>query len=248
MITPTLMKFSHQHRDAVLALLSPSWTSDDFDQFVKGLVASVDKQEDVTQVCHAIREGFLSHHSLTDVETCYRHLHKFLRQKPLTSSPKRRRSSSKPEPVSSPMGMDGPLPAVGSMSSSLGNPFSFLNNTTHLGANFQYPTITPSLSGMSSSNNSNVNSNSNSNSNGNGPNLPSSLNFSGLIRPPVEYGTVPSMSSVMDMDLAGPSPLSVNSLGPMSSWNSLAFSFDLQSVPPSLGLPSQASALVSSHN
>jgi SHAQKYF class myb-like DNA-binding protein len=242
MITPTLMKFAHQHRDAVLSLLSPSWTADDFDQFVKGLVALVDKQEDITQVCHAIREGFLSHHSLNEVETCYRHLHKFLKQKPITNSPKRRRAISKPEcvhpstlaSISSPS--DGPLPAMGGLS--LNSPpsgFSFLTATPNTNQNmtnhFQYPIIGASLGNMQN--------------NSGGVSLPSTLSFSGgLMRPPVEYGTVPS---VMDMDLAAPA-LSLNSMGTLAPppWNSLSFSFDLQNVPPSLGLPQ--APLVSSHN
>lgn len=263
MITPTLMKFAHQHRDAVLSLLSPSWTADDFDQFVKGLVALVDKQEDITQVCHAIREGFLSHHSLNEVETCYRHLHKFLKQKPITNSPKRRRAISKPEPVnpslvsSIPSPSDGPLPAMGGLS--LNSPpttFSFLSSnpthhhnhshgsmtTTTTSSHFQYPSIGGGL-GMNMQNNQ-----SNSGGGNNNGNLPSTLSFSGgLMRPPVEYGTVPS---VMDMELAAPS-LSLNSMGnlaPPPPWNSLSFSFDLQSVPPSsIGL-SQGATLVSSHN
>jgi hypothetical protein len=58
------------------------------------------------------------------------------------------------------------------------------------------------------------------------------------------------MPSVIDMDLATPS-LSLNSMNSIGSlghsWNSLAFSFDLQNVPHSIGLPPQG-ALVSSHN
>jgi SHAQKYF class myb-like DNA-binding protein len=270
MITPTLMKFAHQHRDAVLSMLSPSWTADDFDQFVKGLVALVDKQEDITQVCHAIREGFLSHHTLDEVETCYRHLHKFLKQKPVTSSPKRRRAISKPEclhmgmgmsmGISSP-GMDGPLPAMGGLSlnpsSSSGNSFSFLNNGNNGNstmAGFQYPTIANvGLNGISPNTNNHAH-----NSNGNGVHP---IGLSTFMRPPVnvnvngvEYAGVPSMPSVMDMDLNTPS-LSMNSMGSLGShsWNSLSFSFDLQNVNPpvpSLGLHSsqQGAPLVSSHN
>jgi hypothetical protein len=235
MITPTLMKFAHQHRDAVLSLLSPSWTSDDFDQFVKGLLALADKQEDITQVCHAIREGYLSHHSLDEVESCYRHLHKFLKQKPITNSPKRRRAISKPEMLASPV--DGPLPAMGGLSLNSppsGNPFSFLSNSAPSSpTGFQYPSIGANLHGLPTSTSSV---------------LPGTVSFSGgLMRPPMEYGTVPS---VMDMDLSAPS-LSMNSMNAIGSlghsWNSLAFSFDLQNVPHSLGLP-PGTPLVSSHN
>jgi len=255
MITPTLMKFAHQHRDAVLSLLSPSWTADDFDQFVKGLVSLVDKQEDIPQVCHAIREGFLSHHSLVEVETCYRHLHKYLKQKPITNnSPKRRRAISKPEPVnpsmvsSIPSPSDGPLPAMGGLT--LNSPptsFSFLTHQMQNHNNHNNHNSNQNPSHMTSPFTYGVPSNSNSAPNTVGSGHPSTLSFSSgaLMRPHVEYGTVPS---VMDMDLNSPA-LSLNSLGTLAppAWNSLSFSFDLQSVPPSLGIQ-QGAPMVSSHN
>jgi len=98
-IAPAQAKLSAEHREAVLSTLPPSWNNDDYDQFVKGLTSYCDKPDmDMSSICRAISEQYLSHHPLEEVELCYRQLQKCLKQRPVAmSSPKRRRATSKPE-------------------------------------------------------------------------------------------------------------------------------------------------------
>jgi len=112
-IAPTQAKLSAEHREVVLNAL-PGWTSDDYDQFVKGLTSHCDKPDmDMSSICRAIGDQYLSHHPIEEVETCYRQLQKCLKQKTsLMSSPKRRRANSKPEP-----------PVTQSITSTTNNPF-----------------------------------------------------------------------------------------------------------------------------
>lgn len=119
-ITPAQAKLSGEHRDAVLSALPATWTNDDFDQFVKGLMANSDKQDmDVTHMCRAICENFLSHHSVDEVEICYRQLQKCVKQKSFSiSSPKRRRANSKGEPPA----YNAPSPPLNPFSSYVAGP------------------------------------------------------------------------------------------------------------------------------
>lgn len=103
-IAPAQAKLSSEHREAVLSALPGSWNNDDYDQFVKGLTSYCDKPDmDMNSMCRAICDHYLSHHSVEEVETCYRQLQKCLKQKSAAmSSPKRRRANSKGESPSQP--------------------------------------------------------------------------------------------------------------------------------------------------
>jgi len=155
-ITPAQAKLSGEHREAVLSALPATWTNDDYDQFVKGLVANADKQDmDVTHMCRAICENFLSHHPVDEVETCYRQLQKCVRQKSFSvSSPKRRRANSKGEPPA----YNAPSPPINPFSSYVANSnnvnaFSNANNNQLASLSlhqFHIATPTPTFSVSSS--------------------------------------------------------------------------------------------------
>jgi len=125
LISTAQARLAVQHRDSVLAGLPSTWTVEDYDQFVKGLLALGDKQDDVISTCRAIREQYLSHHMPEEVEMCYRNLMKMMKNKNiLLGSPKRRRTNSRPEPLVLPPGVsNAPLSALPGMSSSNGFPF-----------------------------------------------------------------------------------------------------------------------------
>jgi len=258
LIAPSLGKFATQHKDAVLAE-HPSWSSEDYDQFVKGLLSLIDKQEDLSQACRAIREGYLSHISIDDVESCYRLLNRLLKQKPVPpaalSSPKRRRTS-KPELPINLINNEGPLPAMGSMPSLNNNAFSSFSGMSNMAGGLPPPQYM---------NNSNINTSNNSSVTllpfqpplGGLMNM--NMNIGGSMRPILDYNGMPpgplQMGSVnlgMSSLGMGMSMMDVSSNVPSSQnqggWNSLAFSFDLhQNQPSSLSLP-QGAPLVSSHN
>lgn len=100
---------AQQHRDAVLVALPATWTADDYEQFTRALSALADRTDlpDQAACCRLIREQYLPHHPLDEVEAAYRQLLKLVRQKSSVSSPKRRRSSKDPLIASG-----SPLPAV----------------------------------------------------------------------------------------------------------------------------------------
>lgn len=260
LITPSLGKSASQHRDSVLVEL-PSWTPEDYDQFVKGLLALVDKQQDLEQISKAIRDAYLPHLLVEDVEICYKLVHKFLKQKPATqppsvSSPKRRRTSKPELPINMPLISEGPLPAMGSMSLSSSGPSSS-PFTSFIGG---MPNVSggalplPQYGNMSTAhNNSSVSLLPFQAPLGNGL---MSMNM-GNMRGMMDYG-MPSMAPLQmnnNMGLSnmmGMMDISPNNVPPSSSqsqgWNSLAYSFDLhQSTSPSLSLP-QGAPLVSSLN
>lgn len=103
-ITVAQARLAAQARDSVLVGLPPSWTVEDYDIFMKGLLALADKLDDVTTLCRGIREQYLPHHTPDEVELCYRNVLKSIKQKPIMGSPKRRRTNSRPEPLVSPLG------------------------------------------------------------------------------------------------------------------------------------------------
>lgn len=102
-ITVAQARLAAQARDSVLVGLPPTWAVEDYDLFMKGLLALADKQEDVSSLCRAIREQYLPHHTPDEVEMCYRNVLKNIKQKPLVGSPKRRRTNSRPEPLTAPL-------------------------------------------------------------------------------------------------------------------------------------------------
>lgn len=129
-ITVAQARLAAQHRDSVLVGLPPTWTIEDYDQFMKGLLSMADKHDDVQTLCRLIREQYLPHHTPDEVELCYRNVLRNIKHKPL-SSPKRRRTNSRPEPLSSSLGLAAtlapsfPVPPVSTLASS----FPFRNNT-----------------------------------------------------------------------------------------------------------------------
>lgn len=102
-ITVAQARLAAQARDSVLVGLPPTWVVEDYDLFMKGLLALADKQEDVGSLCRAIREQYLPHHTPDEVEMCYRNVLKNIKQKPIVGSPKRRRTNSRPEPLTAPL-------------------------------------------------------------------------------------------------------------------------------------------------
>jgi len=263
LITPSLGKFANQHKDAVLAE-HPLWTSEDYDQFVKGLLSLIEKQEDLTQACRAIREGYLPHLSLDDVESCYRLLNRLLKTKPALppalSSPKRRRTSKPELPINMPLiNNEGPLPAMGSMPSLNNNGFGSFSGMSNMAGGLPPPQY------MNNNNNNN-----NTNNNSSVTLLPfqpplgglMNMNMSGGMRPILDYNGMPSGPSMAPLQM-GNMNIGMSSLGmgmsmmdvssnPSSQaqggWNSLAYSFDLhQNQSSSISLP-QGAPLVSSHN
>lgn len=128
-ITVAQARLAAQHRDSVLVGLPPTWTIEDYDLFMKGLLSMADKQDDVHILCRLIREQYLPHHTPDEVELCYRNVLRNIKHKPL-SSPKRRRTNSRPEPLSSSLGLAAtlgpsfPVPPVSTLASS----FPFRNS------------------------------------------------------------------------------------------------------------------------
>jgi len=128
-ITVAQARLAAQQRDSVLVGLPPTWTVEDYDLFMKGLLSMADKHDDIQTLCRLIREQYLPHHTPDEVELCYRNVLKNLKHKPL-SSPKRRRTNSRPEPLSSSLGIAAslapsfPVPPVSTLASS----FPFRNN------------------------------------------------------------------------------------------------------------------------
>lgn len=122
-ITVAQARLAAQARDSVLVGLPPTWTVEDYDTFMKGLLALADKQEDVSTLCRSIREQYLPHHTPDEVEVCYRNVLKNIKQKPIVGSPKRRRTNSRPEPLTSSLGVSAfapsfPVPPVSTLASS----------------------------------------------------------------------------------------------------------------------------------
>jgi SHAQKYF class myb-like DNA-binding protein len=123
-------RLAAQHRDSVLVGLPPTWTVEDYDCFMKGLLSMADKQDDVQTLCRLIREQYLPHHTPDEVELCYRNVLRDIKHKPLAGSPKRRRTNSRPEPLSSSLGLAAhlspsfPVPPVSTLASS----FPFRNS------------------------------------------------------------------------------------------------------------------------
>lgn len=98
LINSSQARLAALHRDVLLVNL-PSWTVEDYELFTKGLVSLADRQDDIPVVCRTIHNQYLAHHSLEEVEGCYRNLLKVIKAKSLaTASPKRRRTNSRPEP------------------------------------------------------------------------------------------------------------------------------------------------------
>lgn len=129
-ITVAQARLAAQHRDSVLVGLPPTWTIEDYDQFMKGLLSMADKHDDVQTLCRLIREQYLPHHTPDEVELCYRNVLRNIKHKPLAGSPKRRRTNSRPEPLSSSLGLAAtlapsfPVPPVSTLASS----FPFRNS------------------------------------------------------------------------------------------------------------------------
>lgn len=266
LISPTMGKLAAQYQSAVLAEL-PSWSAEDYEQFSKGLLALIDKHDDIAQICRAIQAGYLPHRSSEDVEVCYKQLHKIIKQKPVAlitapvGSPKRRRTSKPELPISMPLISEGPLPAMGSMPpiSSSSNFTAFMSNLPNMsGAPLPPPPqyVSNSL-GSTTNNNSSVTL------------LPfqppqlgglmnMNMNMGMNVRPLLDYNNMPSMQSLQInnmgmgmsnmtmMDIGSPNLPSSNSSS-SHQWNSLALSFDLHQNAPSLSLP-QGAPLVSSLN
>jgi len=109
LISGSQARHAQQHRDAVLVALPATWTADDYEQFTRSLFAIADRTDlpDQAACCRVIREQYLPHHPLDEVEVAYRQLLKLVRQKPSVSSPKRRRSSK-----DSLVASGSPLPSV----------------------------------------------------------------------------------------------------------------------------------------
>jgi len=128
-ITVAQARLAAQHRDSVLVGLPPTWSMEDYDLFMKGLLSMADKHDDVQALCRLIREQYLPHHTPDEVELCYRNVLRNIKHKPL-ASPKRRRTNSRPEPLSSSLGIAAtfapsfPVPPVSTLASS----FPFRNS------------------------------------------------------------------------------------------------------------------------
>jgi len=265
LISPTMAKVASQYQSAVLAEL-PLWHAEDYEQFSKGLLSVIDKQDDISLICRFIRDGFLPNRTAEDVEVCYKQLHKIIKQKPaalLTApvgSPKRRRTSKPELPISIPLISEGPLPAMGSMP-----PINSSNNfTTFMSSlpNMTGPPLPPPQYVNTSSSNNNINNSSNNSSVTllpfQPPQLGGLMNMGMNMRPLLDYSNMPSMQSLQInnmgmgmsnmtmMDIGSPNIPSSNSSS-SHQWNSLALSFDLHQNAPSLSLP-QGAPLVSSLN
>lgn len=252
LIAPTMGKNALIHQSAVLAEL-PNWSNEDYEQFAKGLLSLIDKQEDIGQVCRAIRDGFVPHRSIEDVEMCYKQLHKIIKAKPAAlipvpiGSPKRRRTSKPELPLNMPTISEGPLPAMGAMPPINGF-VPFMGSMSNVSGSPLPPP--PQYMNPNSINNHN---------NSNAPNSPVTLvpfqpQMGGLMnmnvmnmRPLMDYNNVPSMQALQISNLGmGMSNLAMMDIGSPSlppsnssnhQWNSLALSFDLhQNAPSSLGL------------
>lgn len=261
LISPTMGKLASQYQSAVLAEL-PSWSVEEYEQFSKGLLAVLDKQEDIGQACRVIRDGYLPHRTVEDVEACYKQLHKIIKQKPAAlvptplGSPKRRRTSKPELPISMPLISEGPLPAMVPIppiaTASSGNFSTFMGNLPNMsGAPLPPPQYV----------NANIN---NSSSNSSVTLLPfqppqmgglMNMNMGMNVRPLLDYSNMPSVQSLpihsMGMGISNLTMMDIGSPLPSSSsshqWNSLALSFDLHQNAPSLSLP-QGAPLISSLN
>jgi len=125
-ITVAQARLAAQHRDSVLVGLPPTWTVEDYDQFMKGLLSMADKHDDVQTLCRLIREQYLPHHTPDEVELCYRNVLRNIKTKPLQSgSPKRRRTNSllnnRPESslgLAASLAPSFPVPPVSTLASS----------------------------------------------------------------------------------------------------------------------------------
>lgn len=133
-ITVQQARTAAQHRESVLVGLPPTWSVEDYDVFMKGLLSMADKQDDVQTMCRSIRDQYLPHHSSEEIEICYRNTLRNIKHKPLAGSPKRRRTNSRPEPLSSSLGIAATLsPSFpvhsAALSSSLASSFPFRNHS-----------------------------------------------------------------------------------------------------------------------
>jgi SHAQKYF class myb-like DNA-binding protein len=257
LISPTMGKLAAQYQSAVLAEL-PSWSAEDYDQFSKGLLALIDKHDDITQICRAIQAGYLPHRSSEDVEVCYKQLHKVIKQKPAAlitapvGSPKRRRTSKPELPVGMSLIGEGPLPAMGSMP-----PISSSSNFTAFMSNMSGAPLPPPPQYVSNGLGTSANSSSVALLPFQPPQLGGFMNMGMNVRPLLDYNNMPSvqslqinnmgmgMSNMTMMDIGSPNLPSNSSSS--HQWNSLALSFDLHQNAPSLSLP-QGAPLVSSLN
>lgn len=271
-ITVAQARLAAQARDSVLVGLPPTWTVEDYDTFMKGLLALADKQEDVSTLCRSIREQYLPHHTPDEVELCYRNVLKNIKQKPIVGSPKRRRTNSRPEPLTSSLGVSAfapsfPVPPVSTLASSF--PFRQQQNAlaqqSHsLGSSFgSSPPSNPSSPLMQSHlSPSLMRSYSTEPYTLSAPPLElpilSELNINGLsMGPPVPHpmsqaashqqnGLPPHPQQNLPPGFAGANPLSPSPITPSSLWgNALPFSFDAL-MSGNVALP-QAIPLVS-HN
>lgn len=265
LISPVMGKYVIQYQTSVLAEL-PSWSVEDYELFSKGLISVLDKQDDIGQVCRTIRDGFLPHRSIEDVEACYKLLHKLIKSKPVAlvsqsiGSPKRRRTSKPELPISMPQISEGPLPAI----APIGNTIApAANNTINAGNNFttfmaNMPSALPPPPQYLSTNNLNMANSSVSLLPFQPPQLNGmmNMNLNMNMRPIVDYNTMPSMQSLpihnMGLGLGNMTMMDIGSPNLPSNhathWNSLALSFDLhQNSPSALSLP-QGAPLISSLN
>lgn len=264
LIAPAMGKCAMQHQAAVLAEL-PNWSTEEYEQFAKGLLSLIDKTDlDIGQVCRSIRDSFVPHRSVEDVEMCYKQLHKIIKQKPVVliapiGSPKRRRTSKPELPINLQSINEGA--AMGAMPTQSNNSFvPFMGNMPTMSGS----PLPPPPQYM---NTNSINTNNHSNSNSPVTLLPfqppqmgglmnMNVNMNMNMRHVMDYNTVPSMqalqisnlgmgmSNLGMMDIGTPSLSASNS--PNHQWNSLALSFDLHQNA-SLGLP-QGAPLVPSLN
>jgi SHAQKYF class myb-like DNA-binding protein len=108
LITSPPARLAAQHKELVLDG-SPTWTGEDYDLFMKALFSMPDKQDDAQTLCRVIREQYFPHHTLEEVEQFYKNFKRCFKHKPIVGSPKRRRTISRPEPLSSSLGIAAPL-------------------------------------------------------------------------------------------------------------------------------------------
>lgn len=252
LIAPAMGKCAMQHQPAVLAEL-PNWSSEDYEQFAKGLLVLCDKQEDIGQVCRAIRDGYVPHRTIEDVEMCYKQLHKIIKAKPAVlviapiGSPKRRRTSKPELPINLTTINEGPLPAMGSMPPINGGNTNFVPFMGSVSGSALPP---PQYMNTNSINNNHNNNNTNSpvtllpfQPSQMGSLMNMNVNMNMNMRPLLDYSNVPSMQALqisnlgMGMSNLGMMDIGSPSLPPSNSqnhqqWNSLALSFDLHQGAP----------------
>jgi len=258
LITPTMGKYAVQQQSAVLAEL-PSWSVEDYEQFCKGLSTIIDKQEDLSQICRSIRDAYLPHLSLDDIEACYRTLHKVLKTKPIITpsvgSPKRRRTSKGELPISMPLiNENGPLPNI--MNSNNNNNGNNGNsNFSPFMANVANVPGSPLSAHQQYVQSNNINHNHGNNNNGSVTLLPFQMNAMNM-RPmntmTLDYGNMPPVASLqvnsLGLGMSNLGMLDMPNSNPNPHWNTSYLSFDLhQNTPSVLSLP-QGTPLVSSLN